>query len=111
MQLSLKQQEKVENTIDIFQKNPHDRKLINHALHDKDQGKRSISVSGDLRLVFEEENNYFRVIFIHRKGFTKGIEKLTQNQKKRVGTAHHLYPQCIHQDWLLYKQYSTYFLH
>jgi len=34
--------------------------------------------------------------FVHRKSFTKGIEKLTPNQKKRVGTAIKLFEKNPH---------------
>jgi addiction module RelE/StbE family toxin len=62
--LSLKKQTKIKNTIKIFQNNPHDPRLNNHALHGKDAGKRAISAGGDLRLVFKQENNYQLVIFV-----------------------------------------------
>ncbi len=58
LELTLKQQVKVDETITIFRQNPHDSQLKNHALHGKETGKRALSVGGDLRLVFEEEDNY-----------------------------------------------------
>jgi len=64
LKLALKQQEKVDNAIALFRQNPLNPALYNHALHGKDQDKRAIAAGGDLRLVFKEENNYQRVIFV-----------------------------------------------
>lgn len=61
--LSPKQKEKVKITIIIFKRDPHDERLNNHALHGKESAKRAISAGGDLRLIFEQENNYQRVTF------------------------------------------------
>lgn len=61
--LSLKQQQKIDETITIFRLNPQDEQLNNHALHGQEKGKRSISAGGDLRLIFEEENSYGKVVF------------------------------------------------
>lgn len=47
-----------------FTENPHTQKLKNHALRGKFQGERAISVTGDVRIVFEEENNYEKVTFL-----------------------------------------------
>jgi addiction module RelE/StbE family toxin len=58
LKLPKKMREKVKETIDIFQKDPHKSELDNHALHGKLTGKRSISVGGDMRIIFVEENNY-----------------------------------------------------
>ncbi|MEW6236318.1 MAG: type II toxin-antitoxin system mRNA interferase toxin, RelE/StbE family [Candidatus Omnitrophota bacterium] len=64
LKLTLKQQEKVDDAIALFRRDPHDPALFNHALHGKEQGKRAISAGGDLRLIFEEEDDYRRVIFV-----------------------------------------------
>ncbi len=56
--LSIKQKENVKKVIFLFKNNPHDPILRNHALHGKHKGHRAISVGGDLRIVFVEENNY-----------------------------------------------------
>ena len=64
LKLSPKMQEKVEETIESFQNDPHDPQLDNHALHGKQKGKRAISAGGDLRLIFQVERNYERVQFI-----------------------------------------------
>jgi addiction module RelE/StbE family toxin len=53
-----KQQIKVDETISAFQENPHDPQLRNHALHGEQKGQRSLSVGGNLRIIFVEENNY-----------------------------------------------------
>ncbi len=62
--LPSKQQDKIEQAIDLFQEDPHHPQLKNHALHGKERGKRAIAAGGDLRLVFEEENDYQKVIFV-----------------------------------------------
>ena len=62
--LSSKQQDKVEQIIAIFQQNPHDPHLCNHVLHGDQKGRRAISASGDLRLVFREKNHYEKVTFL-----------------------------------------------
>jgi len=62
--LSPKFQTKTEITIKIFRQNPHDPVLENHALHGKMQGQRSFSVTGDIRIIFEEYNNYVLVLFL-----------------------------------------------
>ena len=61
--LTRKQQMKINETITSFQQNPYYENLNNHALHGKDAGKRAISAGGDLRLIFEEENQYQNVVF------------------------------------------------
>ncbi len=58
LKLPQKLREKVKITINNFQNNPYDPKLDNHALHGKQKGQRSISVSGDLRIIFVEKDNY-----------------------------------------------------
>lgn len=58
LKLPLKVQEKVKRTIEKFKKDPHEPQLDNHALHGKQKGKRAVSVGGDIRIVFVEENNY-----------------------------------------------------
>lgn len=72
--LSLKQQEKVERILFIFQRNPHDPQLKNHPLHGGQKGKRAVSAGGDLRLVFKEENNYQNVIFVRVGTHTQAYE-------------------------------------
>ena len=65
LKLSPKIQDKIEETISVFQKNPHEPQLNNHALHGRQKGLRAISVSGDLRIIFVEENNYEIVEILH----------------------------------------------
>ena len=52
---------KVFNTLKIFQNNPNELLLRNHPLHGKLKDIRSISVTGNLRILFKEENNYEKV--------------------------------------------------
>lgn len=62
--LNKQDQVKVDHTLVIFEKSPFDPKLKNHALTGKLTGKRSISASFDLRLVFEIEGEYLIVIML-----------------------------------------------
>lgn len=57
-------QTKVDNALVLFEKNPVDPKLKNHALIGKLLGKRAISAGFDLRLVFEVKGNYVVVTMI-----------------------------------------------
>ena len=63
--LSPKRKEKTLKTIELFIKNPLNRKLHNHSLTGILRNKRSISVSDDLRIIFEEFNNYTLIIFLN----------------------------------------------
>lgn len=47
-----------------FHKNPFAKSLNNHPLHGRLQGKRAISVTGDIRIVFEEFDNYTLVLML-----------------------------------------------
>ncbi len=58
IKLSPKIRKKVKETIVSFQKDPHNPDLDNHPLHGKLKGKCSISIGGDLRIIFVEKNNY-----------------------------------------------------
>ena len=55
---------KTKETIKIFQQNPFDPRLRNHALRGKLSGLRSVSVSFDLRIIFIEKDNYLKVLFL-----------------------------------------------
>ncbi len=57
-------QQKVDHTIRLFEKNHHDSHLRNHALSGTFQGERAISVTGDMRIIFREENDYQRVTLL-----------------------------------------------
>jgi addiction module RelE/StbE family toxin len=57
-------QKKVDKTIQIFIQNPHARELYNHGLVGSLIGKRSISVTGDVRIIFAVEGNYITVLFL-----------------------------------------------
>jgi mRNA-degrading endonuclease YafQ of YafQ-DinJ toxin-antitoxin module len=50
--------------IDIFLSSPNDKKLLNHNLKGSLLGKRAISVNSDLRIIFEEFDNYTLVVFL-----------------------------------------------
>ncbi len=62
--LTSKQQDKVDETISLFQQTPHASQLHNHPLKGKQRGRRAISAGGDLRLVFIEHNEYSVVHFL-----------------------------------------------
>lgn len=55
---------RVDLSIEKFFRNPFDPTLRNHALSGKMDGKRAISVTGDMRIVFEEYNNYVLVVML-----------------------------------------------
>ena len=55
---------RVDQTLKIFEKNPHDPVLKNHPLVGSLIGKRSVSAGFDLRLVFEVEGDYIVVILL-----------------------------------------------
>ena len=59
-----KLREKVINTVKRFQINPTDPILRNHPLKGGMSGKRAISVTGDVRIIFEEYDNYVLVIML-----------------------------------------------
>ncbi len=62
--LSLKQQGLVDLALTLFEKNPTEAKLKNHALKGRLQGYRAISASFDLRLLFKEEGDYLYIEMI-----------------------------------------------
>jgi len=47
-----------------FEKNPFGKELKNHPLKGRLSGKRAFSVTGDLRVIFEEKDNYVLVIML-----------------------------------------------
>jgi addiction module RelE/StbE family toxin len=55
---------KVNLAIETFFKDPFNLSLKNHALKGSLYGKRAISVTGDIRIIFEEYNNYVLVIML-----------------------------------------------
>lgn len=57
-------QQKVKDAIVQFEQDPFGPKLHNHILHGELFPRRAISVTGDVRLLFLEYNQYALVIFI-----------------------------------------------
>ena len=55
---------KVDLAISKFKQNPFDPVLKNHPLHGIMKGKKAISASNNLRIIFEEHKNYTLVIFL-----------------------------------------------
>ncbi len=56
--LARKVQEKVDIVLEKFRVNPFDSTLKNHPLKGVMADKRAISVSGDIRILFEEYGDY-----------------------------------------------------
>lgn len=55
---------KVLEAVDKFIKNPLDKTLKNHPLKGRLIGKRAFSVTGDMRVIFEEYDGYLLVIML-----------------------------------------------
>lgn len=53
-----KLQRQTDAAIERLAMNPYDPRLRNHALRGELGGCRAISVTGDIRIVFQEENDY-----------------------------------------------------
>ncbi len=62
--LDIQSQKKIEKTIELFEKDPFDPQLRNHALKGILKGKRSISAGFDLRIIFEEQDGYALIIML-----------------------------------------------
>ena len=58
-----KDKNKVKLAMEVFIKDPNSITLHNHALVGNLKGRRSFSVAPDLRIVFEEYDDYTLVIF------------------------------------------------
>lgn len=56
--------EKANLAMEKFQRNPFDPILRNHALKGDMVGRRAISVTGDVRIIFEEHDDYVLVIML-----------------------------------------------
>lgn len=56
--------EKTIKTIDKFSKNAFDKSLKNHPLKGLLLGKRAISVTGDLRIIFEQLDGHVVVLML-----------------------------------------------
>jgi len=61
---SPKVKDKINITLKQFKTDPHNPILRNHALKGRLQGKRAFSVTGDVRIIFEEIDNYVVVIML-----------------------------------------------
>lgn len=57
-------QSKIDVVIGLFQIDPTNRILENHALQGKLLGRRAIKVTGDVRIVFREIDDYMLVILL-----------------------------------------------
>ena len=62
--LSPKLQAKVDQAIHLFERDPFDPKLRNHALLGQMIGRRAFSVTGDVRVVFQVFENYAIVLMV-----------------------------------------------
>lgn len=64
--LSEKLRDKIKNVLQIFIKNPTDKVLHNHWLEWKYKWKRSIDVTGDVRIIFKEISEWrYELVEIH----------------------------------------------
>ncbi len=61
--LSLKQKRKVGKVLELFEINPYDPQLKNHALKGELKEYNAISAGHNLRLIFKVQGNYEKVIF------------------------------------------------
>jgi addiction module RelE/StbE family toxin len=57
-------QAKVKKRLTYFMSNPYAKVLRNHRLSGRLAGLRAISVTGDVRIIFEEQNGYAIVIML-----------------------------------------------
>lgn len=57
-------QSKVDQALKLFEKNPNNPILKNHALAGRLSGKRSIAAGFDVRIVFEMEGHYVTVTML-----------------------------------------------
>ncbi len=62
--LSARHQAKTLEVIKRFTVSPYDPSLKNHALSGRMQGRRSISVTGDFRIIFEEVETGILIIML-----------------------------------------------
>ena len=62
---------KTSTSIQLFTQNPTHFSLKNHPLKGRLKGLRSISVTGDIRIIFQEENNYMWGVFLSIGGHDK----------------------------------------
>ncbi|MBZ0255919.1 type II toxin-antitoxin system mRNA interferase toxin, RelE/StbE family [bacterium] len=62
--LTANQKTRVGETIAIFENDPYDPILKNHALKGPLLGYRAISAGGDLRIIFKEKDDYLYVVLI-----------------------------------------------
>ncbi|OGH62113.1 MAG: hypothetical protein A2848_01395 [Candidatus Magasanikbacteria bacterium RIFCSPHIGHO2_01_FULL_50_8] len=53
-----------ERTIQIFKENPFDPRLHNHVLHGSMNGRRAISVTHEVRIIFEEKDSHTIILFL-----------------------------------------------
>ncbi len=62
---------KVDGVIEIFIKDHFDARLHNHPLHGSLHGRRSLCVSDDIRILFQEFDGYTVVIFFKVGGHSE----------------------------------------
>jgi len=64
LRLPIKLQLSVEKTLAMFQMNPFHPKLNNHRISGQLKEQRSIPVTGDIRIIFEESDDYAFMSFV-----------------------------------------------
>ena len=65
----------MDQAISKFRENPLDPQLKNHALKGAMRGKRSFSVTGDVRVIFKEEEKYTVVFMLDVGGHAQVYRK------------------------------------
>lgn len=62
--LTYKLQKKVSERIEEFKRNPNEQSLKNHALKGKMIGRKSFSITGDIRIIYEEHEDCTHVLML-----------------------------------------------
>lgn len=62
--LPLKLRQKIDCALVIFVENPWETVLNNHALKGDYLGLRSINVTGDVRILFKEQDNHIEIVLV-----------------------------------------------
>ncbi len=65
IKLQLKDKGKVDKALEMFEENPHDPILRNHPLSGDLEGRRSISASFNIRIIFHVEGEYITVTMLN----------------------------------------------
>lgn len=64
LKFDLRMRAKIDRALVCFKSDPFDPSLGNHALKGEMLGRRAISVTGNVRIIFEEHNDYVLIIML-----------------------------------------------